>query len=203
MRWVLALATVSLLGAADGPRLSFSKSFPGSVPAYVEIALDKSGEATYKEATDDDRPLRFQVAEADVNEIFGLADKLGHFNRPLEAPLKVAFMGTKTFRFENGPEKHEVKFNYSEDVDAQALLDWFERISETEQHMISLERTVKYDKLGVNQALLLLQISLERKRLVAAQQLLPMLDRVAKNDSYMHMARERAASLAEAIRAPK
>jgi len=112
-------------------------------------------------------------------------------------------MGMKTFRFEAGPEKQEVKFNYSEDPDAQALLDWFERISESEEHVINLERTVKYDKLGVNEALLLLQISYERKRLVAPQQFLPLLDRVVKNDSYMHMARERAAGLAEAIRAAK
>lgn len=203
MKWALALALAPLVAGADVPRLVFSKSFPGSAPAYVEITLDRSGNASYKEAADDDQPLRFQVPESDVAVIFGLADKLGHFNHPLEAPLKVAFMGTKMFRFEAGAEKQEVKFNYSEDPDAQALLDWFERISETEQHVINLERTVKYDKLGVNEALLLLQISFDHKRLVAPQQLLPLLDRVVKNDSYMHMARERAAGLAEAIRAAK
>jgi hypothetical protein len=203
MRWALALAVVPLFAAGDPPRLFFSKSFPGSAPAYVEIALERNGNAVYKEAADDDQPIKFQIGESDTNAIFGLADKLGHFNHPLESPLKVAFMGMKTLRFEAGPEKQEVKFNYSEDPDAQALLDWFERISESEQHMINLERTVKYDKLGVNEALLLLQISYERKRLVALQQFLPLLDRVVKNDSYMHMARERAAGLAEAIRAAK
>ncbi len=202
MRWALALAVLPLF-AANAPRLVFSKSFPGSVPAYAEIAVDRGGNATYKEAADDDQPMKFQLAESDVSEMFALADKLGRFNHPLEAPIKVAFMGMKTFRFENGAEKREVKFNYSEDVDAQALLDWFERISETEQHVINLERAAKYDKLGVNQAVLLVQIAFEHKRLVAAQQLLPMLDRVAKNDTYMHMARERAAGLADAIRASK
>jgi len=199
----MALAGVSLVAATDPSRLFFSKSFPGSTPAYVEIAIEHSGNALYKEAADDDQPIKFQISESDTSAIFALADKLGHFNRPLEAPIKVAFMGMKTFRFEAGPEKQEVKFNYSEDPDAQALLDWFERISETEQHLINLERTVKYDKLGVNEALLLLQISFERKRLVAPQQMLPLLDRVVKNDSYMHMARERASGLAEAIRAAK
>jgi hypothetical protein len=203
MKWALALAVLPMFAAGDLPRLFFSKSFPGSAPPYVEIALERNGNAVYKEAADDDQPLKFQVADSDTSAIFGLADKLGHFNHPLESPLKVAFMGMKTLRFEAGPEKQEVKFNYSEDPDAQALLDWFERISETEQHVINLERTVKYDKLGVNEALLLLQISYERKRLVAPQQLLPLLDRVVKNDSYMHMARERAAGLAEAIRATK
>jgi hypothetical protein len=202
MRWLVALAALPLL-AADGQRLFFSKSFPGSVPAYVEITIDHSGNAVYKEAPDDDQPLKFQIPESDTNEIFGLAEKLGWFHHPLEAPAKVAFMGMKTFRCENGADRSEVKFNFSEDLDARALQDWFERISETEQHVINLEREAKYDKLGVNRALLLIQASYEHKRLVAPQQLLPMLDRIARNETYMHMARERAAGIADAIRASK
>jgi len=202
MKWALALAVLPLL-AADGPRLSYSKSFPGSSPAYVEIVVEHNGEASYREAPDDDQPLKFRLPESEIAQIFGLADKLGHFGHPLEAPLKVAFMGMKTFRFENGAEKKEVKFNYSEDTDAQALLDCFERIAETEQNLINLERAAKYDKLGVNRALLLVQSAYDHKRLVAPQQLLPILDRIAKNDSYMHMDRERAAGLGDAIRASK
>ena len=200
MKWALVLVAVSLLAAAPA-RLFYSKSFPGSVPAYVEIVVDRDGNGEYKEAANDDRPLKFQIPASDVSAHFDLTDKLGHFNRPLESPLKVAFMGMKTFRFDSGTEKQEVKFNFSEDVDARALADWFERIIETEQHLINLERAAKYDKLGVNRALLQLQMSFDRKRLVAPQQLLPMLDRIAKNDTYIHMARERAAGMADAIRA--
>jgi hypothetical protein len=202
MKWALALAVLPLL-ASDGPRLVYSKSFPGSMPAFVEISIARNGDTTYKEAVDDNQPLKFQLAQSDTTEIFGLAEKLGRFTHPLEAPVKVAFMGMKTYRFENGAEKNEVKYNFSEDPDARLLQDWFERIVETEQCLISLERAAKYDKLGVNKSLLLLQTFFERKRLVAPQQLLPLLDRVAKNETYMHMSRERAAGLADAIRASK
>ena len=202
MRWLLALLVCPLL-ADSGARLFYSKSFPGSVPAYVEIALYRNGNGEYREAPNDDQPLRFQVPENAINEMFELVDKLGRFTHPLEAPLKVAFMGMKTFRFENGADKSEVKFNFSQDADARLLQDWFERIAETEQIMINLERVAKYDKLGVNKALLQLQVSLDQKRLVASQQLLPMLDRIAKNETYMHMSRLRAAGLADAIRAGK
>jgi hypothetical protein len=111
-------------------------------------------------------------------------------------------MGTKTFRFEDGVEKHEVEFNYSADPMAQAMWDWFERITESEGLLINLERAVRYDKLGANDALLLLHISYDRKRLVAPEQFLALLDRVAKNESFVHIARERAAALAEAFRKP-
>lgn len=202
MKWALALAICPIF-AANGPNLFYSKSFPGSTPAYVEVLLERTGSGTYKEAPDDDQPLKFELSAAETGEVFGLADKLAHFSRPLESPAKVAFMGMKTYRYESGSEKHEVKFNFSEDPDAQALQVWFERIVETERHVINLERAVKYDKLGVNDALLLIQSSYDHGRLVAPQQLLPMLDRVAKNETYMHIARVRAAELADAIRAMK
>jgi len=199
---VLALLGTVALAAADAPRIFYSKSFPGSKPEYLEIRLDRTGRAEYREAPDEEDPLVFQLQEAEVNEIFALAEKLDYFRRPLEAGLKVANMGMKTFRYEGEP-KGEAKFNFSQDLDARALQDWFEKMTESEQHRINLEKTVRFDKLGVNRALLLLQVSWERKRLVGVEQYLPFLDRVMKNDSYLNMDRERAAALAAAFRGEK
>ncbi len=193
-----------LLSAASSaaPRLYYSKYFKGSVPEFAAITVERSGQATYQDAKDDDNPIHVQLTDAETQEIFDLADKLDHFQHPIESGLKVANMGTKTFRFENETEKHEVQFNYSIDTSAQALLDWFEKIAETEQDFIALDRAAHYDKLGVNDALLLLEIAMDHKRVVAAQQFLPLLDRIGKNESYLHIARERASNLADAIRKP-
>ncbi len=203
MKLAAGMLLAALAWAADAPRIVYSKSFPGSVPAFVEIRLSRSGACEYREAADDDNPLKFTLDEPDAAEIFSLAEKLDRFKRPLESNFKVANMGIKTFRFLDGSAVTEVKFNYSVDLDAQAIANWFERIVESEQHMISLERAVRFDKLGVYKVLLALESSYDRKRLVAHSQFLPMLDRVAKNESYVHMARERAAALAEAFRGLK
>jgi hypothetical protein len=205
MRTLLLLVVSTALFAADPgagaqPKLSYSKSFPGSVPPYVEITVDKSGAALYKEDPKDDDPLKFQLA-ADTSQMFALADKLDHFTRPLESGLKVANMGQKTFRYEGDGKTGETKFNYSEDMDARALTEWFERIAETERSLIELERSVKFDKLGAQNAILRIEILRDQKRLVAPDQFLPMLDRVVKNESFLHIARDRAAGLAEWIRA--
>jgi hypothetical protein len=199
---LLLLLTCVTLSAGEG-RLFFSKSFPGSAPAFVAITVEPGGAGEYKEAVDDETPLKFQLPAAAAAEMFALAAKLDHFKRPLESPLKVAQMGMKTFRFEEGANKTEVKFNFSEDLDARALTDWFERISETAQNYFALERAVKYDKLGVQKALLQFEAAIDRKRVINPELFLPMLDRVAKNDSYLNMARSRAANLAESIRAAK
>lgn len=198
---VVFLLTVFV--AAAEPKIFYSKSFPGSVPAYVSVDLAPDGSAVYQEALNDEQPIKFKVSPDETSTIFALAQKLEHFKRPLESGLKVANMGTKLFRFENGAEKHEVKFNYSLDEDAKILLDWFERITETQMLLFELERTVRYDKLGVNKALLQWESALNRSRIVGSDRALPLLDRVAKNESYLHMARERAAALADGIRNPK
>jgi hypothetical protein len=180
-------------------QLTMSKSFPGSVPAYSEVRIDAEGHAEYREDPKDEDPLKFQISHEDRQAMWDLVEKLGHFTRPLESGLKVARMGDKTFRW----EKNEVTFNYSEDEDAKALLDWYERICETERDYIALETAAKYDKLGVENALLQLEISWDKKRLVAPQQMLPMLDRIVKNEGFLHMARNRAANLADEIRNAK
>ena len=203
MKWCLIFLLAGAAVAADGPRIVYSKSFPNSVPAYTQIILDRGGNAEDREAVDDELPLKFKLDETAVAAVFDLADKLEHFKHPLDSALKVAFMGEKTFRYENGAEKNEVKFNFSEDLSAQALLDWFERMSESAQHRIDLERAAKYDKLGVDKALRLLWSAMDRKRLVGLEQYLPMLDRIVNNDTYMHTARAKAAEMAESIRANK
>ncbi|HWD00408.1 MAG TPA: hypothetical protein VG456_26810 [Candidatus Sulfopaludibacter sp.] len=202
MKWLLILLSAGVLLAGD-PSLFYSRDFPGSTPAYIQVTLEKNGDADYREAKDDELPLKFKLTPEEVTEVFALAEKLDRFKRPLEAPVKVAFMGTKTFGWEEGDKKTEVKFNYSTDLSAQALQDWFERMAESAEHRIELERAAKYDHLGVFKALMLLGSALERGRLVAPEQYLPMLDRVAKNESYMHTARARAAEIAEYIRAGK
>jgi hypothetical protein len=200
MKSLLLFVVAASAFAADAPRLVYSKSFPGSVPAYVCIEVERNGAGVYKEAPDDETPLKFQLTESETNEAFLLAGKLDHFKRPLESNLKVAFMGMKTFRWEEGGQKSETQFNYSEDPTARAIADWFERVSESEQYFVNLQRAAKYDKLGVLKALLQLEAALERKRLMATTQYLPLLDRIIRNESYMHAARVRASGIAEIIR---
>lgn len=200
MRLLALLALAGSLWAGDSPKLFYSRAFPGSKPDYIQIVVEKSGDAAYQEAPDDPLPVKFKLSPADTTAVYDLADKLDHFKHPLESPLKVAFMGTKTFRYIDGDQKTEVKFNYSEDLSAQALVDWFERMAESAQRNIDLERAAKYDHLGVDQVLNGLEEAFVTGRIVAPEQFLPMLDRVAKNETYMHQARAKAAEIADYIR---
>lgn len=192
---------VAALLAGEPARVSYTKSFPGSSPAFVAIVVDEKGRGEYREAADQEDPLTFQLSEEETRELFALVEKLDYFRRPLEAKLKVAFTGVKTFRYERGAVRHEVQFNHSNHPDARALWDFFERVTETEQLLLRLERAARHDRLGVHQLILQLEVAHDRNRLVARAQFLKLLERIANNEAYLHMARERAARLAETFRA--
>jgi hypothetical protein len=190
--------SVPLFAAA--PTVTFSKSFPGSVPAYEVITVQQDGSASYNESTDKDNAENFKLEPAAVTTIFDYAEKLNHFKGTLESGLKVANMGAKTLRWENGAEASEAKFNYSQDDSVAKLVDLMEALGESEREYLMLKRVIRYDKLGVNDSMLRIHMLYNRKRLYGAAQYLPLLDRVAKDETLVHIARERAAQVAELMR---
>jgi hypothetical protein len=202
MRLAVLLLSVTAF-AGDTPRIVYTKSFPGSSPAYVSITVERNGEVSYKEEADNDDPEKFQLEPNSTEVMFDLAARLDHFKHPLESGLKVANMGVKTFRWVDGDRSSEQKFNYSLDENAKALHDWFEAITETERLFSELKRAARHDKLGVHDALIHIEATWIQRRLTGADQFLPLLDQIAQNEIYLHMARQRAAMLGESIRASK
>ncbi len=191
---VCALCTSALAAPA---RLTFTKSFPGSTPAYVSIQVDRTGALEYKESTSaDEQPLRAQMKETDVIPLFTYAEQLGYFKQPIESGLKVANTGKKVFRYqpEAGPAS-EATFNYSVMPVAQQLLDRFEQIAASERAYIDLDRAIHFDKLGVNDALAEIEALWLHKQLTAPEQFVPLLTRVASHGTFMHLVRDRAARL--------
>ncbi len=198
-RLLQVFVCASILAQAEDGIVFYSKSFPGSKPEYMEIEIQPTGDVQYKESAADDLPIKFKLLEEERTAIYALVEKLEFFRRKLESGLPVAKMGEKTYRFSKGDQKHEVKFNYSQDLDAQALQDWFEKMTETVNLFYDLDRTVRFEPLGVNRALLLLESSWDRKRLIGYELYYPLLNRVIKNDRYLNMDRERAARLKTAF----
>ena len=193
---LLVLAVAGMLNA--GEQVRFTKSFPASVPAFCWLQISRAGELEYKESLTDENPVRAQLPRTDVDALFDMAAKLNHFQGSLESGLKVADTGKKTFRYESADGKvNEAVFNYSTDVVAQQLLDRFEGIAETERAFIDLDRTVHFDKLGVNDSLSIIESLWLKKQLAAPAQFIPLLTRVADHSAFMHLVRDRAARLKE------
>jgi hypothetical protein len=134
-------------------------------------------------------------------KIFELIGKLNDFKGlDLDVHRKIANLGEKTFRWERGSEAHEVKFNYTINADATQLLQICEGLARQQELIDLIQRRMKYDRLGVNDALLQLEADFSKGMLPEPQRVLPVLDQIAGDYRFVEIARQRARALAERIR---
>ncbi len=192
-------------GLIAGPaKLTFTKTFAGSIPEFCSVEVDTTGALVYKESTNDAQPVVTQLPAAEVTKLFDLAKSLEFFKSPIESGLKVANTGKKTFRYDAEDGKStEVVFNYSTLEPAQKLLDRFEDIAATERAWSDLDRTVHFDHLGINDSLAEVESLWNNNHLAAPAQFIPLLNRITSHPSIMHLARERAARLKDEFAATK
>jgi hypothetical protein len=190
--------------ASSGAKLTFRRVFKSSTPEFIEISVrDDSDDATYeiRQLDDDPGAAKFQVSSALRAKMFGLAQELNRFQaQDLDVHRKIANLGEKTFRWEQGSESHEVKFNYTLNASASQLLQIFEGLARQQELLMLLERRMKYDRLGINDALLQFETELNRKLLPEPERALPTLDQIAGDSRFVEIGRQRARNLAERIR---
>ncbi|HKT47564.1 MAG TPA: hypothetical protein VJP87_08580 [Candidatus Acidoferrales bacterium] len=188
----------------NGPKLSFRRVFKGSTPEFIEIVVyQNSDNATYdiRQLDEDPEALPFEVSSGLRTRMFDLAAQLKHFQgQDLDVHRKIANLGEKTFRWEQGSEAHETKFNYTLNSQAAQLLQIFEGLARQQENVMLILRRMKYDRLGVNDALLQFESDLNHSLLPEPQRALPMLDQIANDPRYVDIARQRARNLADRIR---
>jgi hypothetical protein len=190
--------------AAAAAKLTFRRVFKESTPEFIEIVVSQdTDKATYeiRQLEEDPEKSPFEVGEALRAKMFDLAGQMNHFqNQDLDVHRKIANLGEKTFRWEQGAEAHEVKFNYTLNAAASQLLQIFEGLARQEELVELLERRMKYDRLGINDALLQFETDLNRNMLPEPQRALTVLDQISGNSQFVEIARQRARTLAERIR---
>src|SRR3981081_4365838 len=180
LRFSLLIAVATMMTSAalavpapSSARLTFRRVFKGSSPEFIEITVrEDSDTAAYeiRQLDEDPGSLPFQVSTSWRTKMFGLASQLKHFQgQDLDVHRKIANLGEKTFRWESGAEIHEAKFNYTLNSAAAQLLQIFEGLARQQEHVDLISRRMKYDRLGINDALLQFETDLNRSLLPEPQ----------------------------------
>lgn len=215
---LLGLVTSSLL-QADAKMVSFARAaapataqakltyrriFKSSSPEFIEIVVKNdsdTGTFEIRQLDEDPGATPFQVGAALREKMFELAAQLKNFEgQDLDVHRRIANLGDKTFRWERGGELHETKFNYTLNSAATQLMQIFEGLARQQELVTLLERRMKYDRLGINDALLQFETDLNHKLLPEPQRALPTLDQIASDSRFVEIGRQRARALAERIR---
>lgn len=194
----------AVVSPAGGAKLTFRRVFKSSSPEFIEIVVpEDSSPATYDIRQLDEEPSAtpFELSASLRQRMFDLAGRLNNFqDQDLDVHRKIANLGEKTFRWEKGADAHEVKFNYTLNSPAAQLLQICEGLARQEEHVMLITRRMRYDRLGINDALLQFETDLNHKLLPEPQGALPMLDQIVNDSRFVDVARQRARNLAERIR---
>jgi hypothetical protein len=186
-----------------GAVITYKKVFKTSFPEFVEIKIDESGTGSsdIRQLDEEATPQPFSVSPALAQRIFQLASQLHNFQGvDLEVHRRLANLGEKTFTFTRGAESHTTTFNYTLDESAAQLVNLFEGLAKQNGDLSDLQRTMRYDHLGVNDVLLQIENDYNTKQLPEPELLLPTLDQVASDEKFVDIARTRARTLASKIR---
>lgn len=191
---------------SEDATITYRRVFKASNPEFIEIKVGENGTATFDIRQLEDPPgaQPFEVSPALRAKIFELAGRLNDFrDLQLDIRRRIANLGEKTFRYERGTEAHEARFNYTLNSTANQLMQIFEGLARQQEHLVLLQRRMRYDRLGVNDALFQLESDLNRKLLPEPERLVPVLEQIANDSRFVDIARQRARALAERIRNPK
>ncbi|HWX38722.1 MAG TPA: hypothetical protein VNY09_05745 [Candidatus Sulfotelmatobacter sp.] len=198
--WLVA----PIAGAQPGGAIiTYRRVFKGSSPEFIEVRVSEQGKSTYdiRQLEEDADPQPIEVGADVRKQIFELAGELKNFAvGNLDIQKKIANLGQKTFRYENGADAHETSFNYTVNPTANQLMQIFEGLARQQQDLNSLERSAKFDRLGVNDALMQFESDMDHRVLPEPERLLPILDQIASDSHFLEIARTRARAIAERIR---
>jgi len=202
---LLVLGVSNLASATpQSAKLTFRRIFPASSPEFIEITvLEDSDAATYeiRQLDEEAGAAPFVVSAPLRAKMFGYAAELHHFQGlDLDVHRKIANLGEKTFRWEQGTLKFETKFNYTLNSAATQLLQIFEGLARQQEHFVLISRRMKYDRLGINDALLQFESDLNRGLMPEPSRLVPLLDQISSDSKFVDIARQRARTLADRIR---
>jgi hypothetical protein len=211
-RFILAVALCSCLlwagggvaSPAGGAEFTYRRIFISSTPEFIEIKIKEdsnTGSYEIRQLDEDPGATPFEIGQALRAKIFGLIAQLDYLKGlDLDVHRKIANLGEKTFRWERGSEAHDVKFNYTVNTEASQLLQICEGLARQQELIELLQRRMKYDRLGVNDALLLLESDFSKGVFPEPQRVLPLLDQISGDYRFVDIARQRARALAERVR---
>jgi hypothetical protein len=200
----VALSSLTCSAAPSDNWFTYRRVFKSSVPEFIEIRIQENGNtATYeiRQLDEDAGASPFEVGPALRGKIFQLVSELHYFKGlDLDIHRRIANLGEKTFRWDSAGAFSEVKFNYTMSAPATQLLQICEGLARQQELIELLQRRMKYDRLGVNDALLQFESDLDKGELPEPQRALPLLEQIAGDARFVEIARQRSRALAERLR---
>lgn len=143
------------------PQIVFTLDFPSQPIPHYKITLNEAGQGSYDPSGAASK-VSFDIGASSAVPLFSLARQLQFFRGQFAASRKVAFMGTKTFRYDGSDGNGETTFTYTENKKLEQLTSNFQALALTLQLGQQLLADARFNRMAVDRDMVGLKESLAR-----------------------------------------
>ena len=186
--------------SAGTPSITFERVWQDFIPQSVTITVLTNGATKYSSRNPgkngdeaDEFQTEFNISLARCDKLFRYAAEANYFQGDFTFKKHaVASTGKKTLTYVNASRHFTTTYDYSEHKAIQEITSIFMGISNTVEHGRKLQFMRRFDKLGLEAELKVMEDAAESHSLVEIQLITPMLESIADDPAILNIARQRA-----------
>src|SRR5215510_7322894 len=198
---------ISLLRLADFS--SFSYCHENTRGPYemqcIQLDADAKGELKFKRRAADTINLPMQLSETAKAKFLSLLAATNYLDHTetFESGRKIADLGQKRLTIEMPSGKREGTFNFSLRKDIADLSTFFEGLINQETLSFDLTNAMQFERLSVPKRLEQVENELRSNRIADPERLIPLLEKIEKDQQVMNYARTQAGKIKKQIQTGK
>jgi hypothetical protein len=171
----------------------------------VQLDSEAKGEIKFKKREAETVNLPIQLSPAGREKFVSLLEATNHLDHPetFESGKKIADLGLKRLAIELPSGKREGSFNYSMRKDISDLSAFFEALINQETLGFDITNAIQYERLSIPKRLDQVANELKFNRIADPDRLIPLLERIEKDQQIMNFARTQAGKIKKQIQTEK
>ena len=186
--------------ASATPSITFARVWDEFTPQSVTITVSANGAAKYYSSNPgkngdeaDEYHTEFTMSPAHLEKLFRYAKEADYFQGDFTFKKHaVASTGKKTLTYVDASRHFNTTYDYSEHKAIQEITSIFMGISNTIEHGRKLQFLRRFDKLGLEAELKVMEDAAENHSLAEMQIIAPTLESIAEDAAILNIARRRA-----------
>jgi len=204
---MISAVVISLLVLADFS--SFTYCHDNTRGPYetqcVRLDVEAKGEIKFKRREAETVTLPIELSATARDRFLSLLAATNYLEHPetFESGKKIANLGAKHLTLESPAGKREGTFNYSLRKDITDLSTFFEALLNQETIGFDITNAIQFERLSIPKRLEQVENELKSNRIADPERLIPILERIEKDQQILNYARNQAGKLKKEIQAKK
>jgi hypothetical protein len=171
----------------------------------VQLDADAKGEVKFKRRQADTVNSQIELSAAAKEKFLSLLAATNYLDHPetFESGRKIADLGAKHLTIELPSGKREGTFNFSQRKDIAELSTFFEALLNQETLSFDILNALQFERLSIPKRLEQVENELRSNRIADPERLIPVLEKVEKDQQILNYARTEAGKIKKQIQTPK